>query len=451
MAENAAELLENIRILLWGSTVKEDVFRRWAQGFYFSPDEPTALVQREGGPCAVIAPVQAFIIKQFLQECDIIRMWKDIKAEKCDQLLVKAATEIVAQAADVQNPKYSIVFLSDCSDMVNGEVPDTEAAEECSSKSEDRISESTASTSETKESLSENFHSRLRILSVDSIGEVENFFMERISLLKESFGVLVLLYSVVCTKGMVGMQSEILDSSESLIESTYGYGSQSLINLMLTGRAVGHVWDHEQDVGGLKLLGIDKQNSVGFLAYLEHLQYCEVGAFLKSPSHPVWVLGSETHLTVLFSPKRDLVRPETPAEKAKRIFNKYSPDGNNFITTALLQDVLAELNLVNDTEYVDIIKQKLDKENLGIILFGAFMEEFFSEQQPTDPDTFTVYHYNGLPRSNPENKVVYHKGQVVLLESNLKCVSNNNMLTVLQTKWPNLEVEWDNNQQPSLN
>lgn len=99
-----------------------------------------------------------------------------------------------------------------------------------------------------------------------------------------------------------------------------------------------------------ELLGIDKQNSVGFLAYLEHLQYCEVGAFLKSPSHPVWVLGSETHLTVLFSPERDIVRPETPAEMAKRIFNKYSPDGNNFIQTTLLQDVLAELNLVNDSE-----------------------------------------------------------------------------------------------------
>lgn len=32
MAENAAELLENIKILLWGPSVKEDVFRRWAQG-----------------------------------------------------------------------------------------------------------------------------------------------------------------------------------------------------------------------------------------------------------------------------------------------------------------------------------------------------------------------------------------------------------------------------------
>jgi len=36
MAENVAasddELLRNIKTLLWGTTVKEDVFKRWAQG-----------------------------------------------------------------------------------------------------------------------------------------------------------------------------------------------------------------------------------------------------------------------------------------------------------------------------------------------------------------------------------------------------------------------------------
>lgn len=41
------------------------------------------------------------------------------------------------------------------------------------------------------------------------------------------------------------------DTSEPLIDDTYGYGSQSLINLMMTGRATTYVWDHEQDVGGL--------------------------------------------------------------------------------------------------------------------------------------------------------------------------------------------------------
>ena len=37
-------------------------------GFVFSPDEPSALVQYEGGPCSVIAPVQAHIFKNIFKE-----------------------------------------------------------------------------------------------------------------------------------------------------------------------------------------------------------------------------------------------------------------------------------------------------------------------------------------------------------------------------------------------
>lgn len=37
-------------------------------GFEFSDCEPSALVQRQGGPCAVIAPVQAYLLKTILSE-----------------------------------------------------------------------------------------------------------------------------------------------------------------------------------------------------------------------------------------------------------------------------------------------------------------------------------------------------------------------------------------------
>jgi hypothetical protein len=52
-------------------------------------------------------------------------------------------------------------------------------------------------------------------------------------------------------QGLEQVRSEMNDPTEPLIDGTYGYGSQSLINLMLTGRAVGHVWNHDQDIGGL--------------------------------------------------------------------------------------------------------------------------------------------------------------------------------------------------------
>jgi ubiquitin carboxyl-terminal hydrolase MINDY-3/4 len=93
------------------------------------------------------------------------------------------------------------------------------------------------------------------------------------------------------------MKTELTDPIEPMIDANHGYGSQSLINLVLTGRAVGNVWDRDQNIGGLNLKGIDKQSEVGFLTLLEYMRFLEVGSFYKSPKNPVWVLGSETHLT----------------------------------------------------------------------------------------------------------------------------------------------------------
>lgn len=73
-------------------------------------------------------------------------------------------------------------------------------------------------------------------------------------MLKGQYGILLLLYTVICTKGVSEICSEMSDPTEPMIDSTYGYGSQSLINLMLTGRAVSHVWDHDQDISGLSEL-----------------------------------------------------------------------------------------------------------------------------------------------------------------------------------------------------
>lgn len=51
------------------------------------------------------------------------------------------------------------------------------------------------------------------------------------------------------------------------------------------------------------------------------------------------------------------------------------------------------------------MEKRLDSENLGIILLKDFMDEFFPEEKRSTPDTFTVWHYNGLAKSSPDNKV----------------------------------------------
>lgn len=99
-----------------------------------------------------------------------------------------------------------------------------------------------------------------------------------------------------------------------------------------------------------ELKGINQQSDIGFITVMEQLQYCTVGFFYKNPKNPVWVMGSDTHLTVLFSHERRLVSPETPGELARRVFRQFDPDGSNFIPGPVLQDVLCALELVSEPE-----------------------------------------------------------------------------------------------------
>lgn len=51
---------------------------------------------------------------------------------------------------------------------------------------------------------------------------------------------------------------------------------------------------------------------------------------------------------VLFSNEKRLVSAETPSEIARRVFKSFDPEGNNFIPTPVLQDVLCALDLVSE-------------------------------------------------------------------------------------------------------
>ncbi|XP_074030111.1 ubiquitin carboxyl-terminal hydrolase MINDY-3 homolog isoform X2 [Leptinotarsa decemlineata] len=355
-----------------------------------------------------------------------------------NRALVNALSEILGQC---NSRKYYIVYLdSQMSDPVSEEIKDGEKSDNIPGRQDPSV-----------EIDPFRFHEQLRVQSFHCIDDVNKYYFENISKLKAHYGVLLFLYSVIASKGLDQVKSES-DTREPLIDGTYGYGSQNLINLMITGRATTYVWDHDQDIGGLILKGVEKQSQIGFITIMEYHRYCTVGSFYKNPIHPVWVVASDTHLTVIFSDERKLVSPETKSEKARRIFKSFDPDGNNFISSDKLQDVLSSLELVSETEYVNIMKKKLDAESLGIILLNAFMDEFFPKEESSIPDMFTLTHYNGLAQSNVSGQVQFHIGSAILLESDIKSVCESNpMLTVLQTKWPNIEVNWCDNVTPSLN
>lgn len=70
------------------------------------------------------------------------------------------------------------------------------------------------------------------------------------------------------------------------------------------------------------LRGIPSRGLVGFLSLHEAYRYTEVGAHLKSPTAPVWVVCSESHYSVLFLPPH-----ATAGEESGDTFDLHYYDG----------------------------------------------------------------------------------------------------------------------------
>uniref|UniRef100_A0A8D0L4T5 Ubiquitin carboxyl-terminal hydrolase MINDY n=1 Tax=Sphenodon punctatus TaxID=8508 RepID=A0A8D0L4T5_SPHPU len=427
MSEPGQELIQ----LVWGRKsgprgLADTIFCRWAQGFVFSESESTALEQFEGGPCAVIAPVQAFLLKKLLT-CEK-STWRQCQEEEQKNLLCHTLCDILEMACSDHSESYCLATWR------RGKTTE-ETASLSESPAESSHQEEQSSALADEELGFERFHALIHKQTFRSFPELKDAVWDQYLVWTNKFGVLLFLYSVILTKGIENIKNEIEDSTEPLIDPVYGHGSQSLINLLLTGHAVSNVWDGDRECSGMKLLGIHKQATVGFLTLMESLRYCKVGSYLKSPKFPIWILGSETHLTVFFAKDLALVAPEAPSEQARRVFQTYDPEGRFY-----------SLN-------VNLMKTKLDPEGLGIILLGPFLQEFFPEQDCRVPESFTVYHYNGLKQSNYNEKVMYVEGTAVIMgfEDPMLQTDDTPIKCCLQTKWPYIELLWTNDRSPSLN
>jgi ubiquitin carboxyl-terminal hydrolase MINDY-3/4 len=78
---------------------------------------------------------------------------------------------------------------------------------------------------------------------------------------------------------------------------------------MLVGKAASNVFDGDQDMGDNFIIkGIHKQSDIGFLTLFEAYGYFQVGSNLKCPRLPIWIICSESHYSVLFSPDINLAK-----------------------------------------------------------------------------------------------------------------------------------------------
>uniref|UniRef100_A0A3P8U0A7 Ubiquitin carboxyl-terminal hydrolase MINDY n=1 Tax=Amphiprion percula TaxID=161767 RepID=A0A3P8U0A7_AMPPE len=435
-----SELNKEVVDLVWGRPsgggVSASIFHRWTQGFVFSENEHTALEQFEGGPCAVIAPVQAFLLKNILFNRESSN-WRQMSGEEQKTALCSTLSEILESACSSPSTGFCLVTWA------KGQSPHT------STHTNTHTPSQTQDMPEPESSQQPQEHKR----TVMSVSDLREEVLSLYHTWRGCCGVLLFLYSVILTKGIENIRNEIQDTMEPLIDPVHGHGSQSLVNLLVTGHAVSNVWDGDRECSGMKLHGIHKQASVGFLTLMESLRYCKVGAFLKSPKFPIWILGSETHLSVFFTKEMSLVGPESPSEQARRVFQSFDPEDNGFIPESLLEDVMKALDLVSEPEYVSLVKSKLDPESLGIILLGPFLLEFFPDQDSGIPDSFPVYHYNGLKQSNHKERVEYVEGTALVLgfEDPMVRTDDTPVKRCLQTKWPYIELLWTTDRSPSLN
>ena len=111
-----------------------------------------------------------------------------------------------------------------------------------------------------------------------------------------SHALLAVLYSCVLTRGLDLLQQD-LQGNGPLIDNIveFEYGTQSVVNLMLTGRAVMDTLDFKE-ASQLGLQGIQQQSDIGFLTPIDKM----VGQCLQCPRYPIWILLNESHYTVMF-------------------------------------------------------------------------------------------------------------------------------------------------------
>jgi len=254
--------------LLWGSPngFPPD---SWKQGFFFchKPGLQFGLVQSNGGPCGVLAAVQAHILTK----------------------LFKAGTFNLSpspaeQSAALEDALADVLWQACTKSTATLAVPAPERGMDPQVLSYPQLMRSLVTVQATsKPALQEQLHSCLP------------YFMSA-----AGWGIVLLLVSLALTRGVDAVKED-MDEANNALSAMHGYCTQELVNLILVGQAASNVFDGTRDLEGQKLRGIQRRSRIGFLSLFEWYKYMEVGSRLKNPELPIWVVCAESHFTVLFA------------------------------------------------------------------------------------------------------------------------------------------------------
>ncbi|XP_028855802.1 probable ubiquitin carboxyl-terminal hydrolase MINDY-4 [Denticeps clupeoides] len=293
------------------TAVKEVIFgsplscfsEEWkCQNFSFSdePDLRYGIVQKKGGPCGVLAAVQACVLQKLLFE-----------GTGSDSALQKL------QPSDTQRTKCLALALA-----------------EILWRAGDRRRATVALTSKRHHFIpvghykSEGILEMITCVHLNSLEELRLLLEQSLHQFQSGpFGCIFLTISAILSRS-IEMVRKDMDVYNTTLIGAHGYCTQELVNLLLCGRAVSNVFDDgialDSGNGNFTLLkGIPSRSDIGLLSLYEHYNICKVGDHLKSPIFPIWVVCSESHFSVLFSCNKDL----TSSHCKECTFDLYYYDG----------------------------------------------------------------------------------------------------------------------------
>ncbi|GMI08853.1 hypothetical protein TrRE_jg11205 [Triparma retinervis] len=243
---------------------------------------------------------------------------------------------------------------------------------------------------------------------------------------KAPYGILLLCMSLVASRGPSQIAADMdYPPPDCAFTAQFGHCSQELINLLLAGAATSNVFDGVMDMGGLLMRGVPRRTRVGYLTQIEALRYVQVGTYYKTPQFPLWVVGSQSHFTVLFSLTMKPIEESASdqiLEQCRRAFRVIDGDGAGFIQMTSLRELLALLGLAEAVGDADLTRlaNELEECDAGIILWDKFWRKVSrlmtgaSIESVLDPstspggaaeakfeverfaDSFSMHHFNGL-------------------------------------------------------
>ncbi|XP_057490419.1 uncharacterized protein LOC130776257 [Actinidia eriantha] len=410
-------------LMVFGSEVTRDILAQWSnQGVRFSSDPETSmgLVQHEGGPCGVLAAIQAFVLKFLLFLPDeLSKATTNMPATSGSRISPRsegvAPDDLSASLTEDRKSRALVKSMGEILFLCGGNrravIASLSILNHSTEGSQDSLKDDVIA--KALEGLSiesgSNLQKVLRVEAYTTHASAYQRLEAMLPVFRSRMGAMLFLISALLSRGLDSVQADRDDPSQSLVTAPFGHASQEIVNLLLCGEAVAHVFDGRMDLGGgMFLKGISTNVEVGFLTLLESLNFCKVGQYLKCPKWPIWVIGSESHYTVLFAldiSVQDENEFEGRETQVRRAFDAQDHSGGGgFISVEGFHQVLKETS-------INLPPDKLDHLcSSGFIVWSEFLQVLLDLDKSLGglkdstglmgKKVFDLYHFNGIAKSD---------------------------------------------------